>query len=97
MRWAGPPFAMETHDTTTLEVTAVGDKETLIRGCVDCGLFTGRFCDYCYAKERVPTERWAKGQLTPLCSKCDNAHGSCHFCRNLKWCTPPSWGLRGEK
>ena len=72
-----------------VEVLAWGDKEMLSRPCVDCGVTTGRFCDFCYAADRMPGEEWADGQLTPLCSRCDNTHNMCHFCRGLHWCTPP--------
>ena len=72
-----------------LEVLAVGTPETLNRSCVDCGRVTGRFCDYCYAKDRIPDEKWEEGQMTPLCSVCDNKFGACHFCRGLKWSVPP--------
>ena len=75
----------------TLEVLASGTEAMLTRPCVDCGLITGRFCDYCVAADRVPDEDWAHGQLTPLCSKCDNVHNACHFCRGLRWCRPPKW------
>ena len=73
-----------------MTVLAVGDAEMLTRPCVDCGLVTGRFCDYCYAKDRVPSEEWAEGQLTPLCSTCDWKFGMCHFCKGLVWCVPPT-------
>ena len=26
------------------------------RPCVDCGCITGRFCDFCYAVDRIPTD-----------------------------------------
>ena len=71
-----------------LEIMAFGDEEVLTRPCVDCGLVTGRFCDYCNAADRIPDEEWAEGQLTPLCSYCDNKFNRCHFCRNLSWCRP---------
>ena len=60
--------------------------------CVDCGLWTGRFCDYCRAADRVPSERWCDGQPTPLCSQCDNKYRACHFCRRITWCQPHPWG-----
>ena len=75
-----------------LGVTCSGDSATLIRPCVDCGLWTGRFCDCCLASDRMPEEQWAEGQLTPLCSTCDNKHDMCHFCRGLLWCMPAPWG-----
>ena len=80
-----------TVDSVALQVLAAGDVGRLWRPCVECGLKTGCFCDYCYAEDRLPGENWANGQLTPLCSKCDNAFDKCHFCRGLKWCTPPPW------
>ena len=74
-----------------LEVTAWGDYEMLCRPCVDCGQFTGMFCDICRAADRIPDETWAPGQMTPLCSTCDRQHGRCNFCRGVKWCRPPAW------
>ena len=74
-----------------LEVLAMSSEEMLCRPCVDCGLNTGRFCDYCCAVDRIPSEQWAVGQMTPLCSTCDWAHGRCHFCRGLPWCRPFMW------
>ena len=60
--------------------------------CVDCGLNTGRFCDHCFAKDRIPSEEWAPNQLTPLCSKCESRWDACRFCRGVSSCTPPSFG-----
>ena len=69
------------------------DPSILQRPCVDCGLNTGGFCDYCRAADRFPdgdaTGRgWAVGQLTPLCSKCDNWRRACHYCLGI-WVTKP--------
>ena len=50
-----------------MSIICASDQETLVRPCVDCGQMTGRFCDYCYAADRCPDERWAPNQLTPLC------------------------------
>ena len=78
-----------------MEVGAIadeGDAGVLYRPCVDCGMQTGRFCDYCRAADRMPGERWAAGQLTPLCSVCDDEQGSCHYCRGKDWATPPPKG-----
>ena len=72
-----------------MQVLAMGSPAMLNRPCVDCGLFTGRFCDYCLASDRLPDEVWAAGQMTPLCSNCENKHQACHFCRGASWCTPP--------
>ena len=71
-----------------LQVLAVGSPAQLCRPCVDCGLYTGRFCDFCLAETRIPSEQWCRHQYTPLCSTCDNRWDSCHFCRGLHWCTP---------
>ena len=67
-------------------------EELLIRPCVDCGRWTGRYCDYCSAEERSPAEAWEAGQLTPLCSVCDNRWDCCHYCRALAWATPGPHG-----
>ena len=64
---------------------------SLCRPCVDCGLMTGRFCDFCLGAERIPTEEWNPGQMTPLCSFCDNLYDMCHYCRGEDWCTPQPW------
>jgi len=64
-----------------MEVLAFGDMETLCRPCVDCGRRTGRFCDHCLAKWRIPTEQWHSGQHTPFCSYCEELHDRCRFCR----------------
>ena len=72
----------------TMQVYAWGDEDMLLRHCVDCGLRTGCYCDYCYAADRDPTQEWADGQLTPLCSKCDRKHDMCHYCRGEAWATP---------
>ena len=72
-----------------MEVLAWGDEKMLVRPCVDCGLMTGRYCDWCRAADRCPNEQWADGQMTPLCSYCDNMHDACRFCRGLSWCAPP--------
>ena len=87
----GPAVSRDFGGGETLEVVASGSEAMLTRPCVDCGLVTGRFCDYCRAADRIPDEEWAHGQLTPLCSKCDNVHDGCHFCRGLRWCRPPKW------
>ena len=72
-----------------IEVLAMGDREVLVRPCVDCGLMTGCFCDHCEAASRLPHETWAEGQMTPLCTQCERRHGACHFCRKQHWCVPP--------
>ena len=78
-------------------VLAVGDREMLCRPCVDCGLRTGCFCDWCLAADRLPDEKWAAGQLTPLCTHCDREYGACHFCREEPhWVTPPPHDLPQE-
>ena len=71
-----------------MEVFALGDPTMLCRPCVDCGLYTGRFCDYCYDADRIPNDEWARGQLTPLCSRCDNRYDMCHFCRGVHMARP---------
>ena len=47
-----------------------------------------RESDFCLAFDRMPNGHWEAGQMTPLCSHCDNKHGRCHFCRGISWCTP---------
>ena len=77
-----------------VQVLAMGAKTMLCRPCVDCGLYTGRYCDYCKAKDRIPSEKWARGQHTPFCSDCDNWWDECRFCRGVSSCTPPPWGRK---
>ena len=72
-----------------MECICWGDEETLLRPCVDCGLVTGCFCDHCEAEDRLPGERWAAGQMTPLCSRCEIKYRMCHFCRKQDWVAPP--------
>ena len=75
--------------TNTVEFTVLssGSDSTLFyRPCVDCGQTIGCFCDYCEAQERMPDQRWEKGQLTPLCTTCDAMRGACHF-RLYLYCT----------
>ena len=74
-----------------MQVFCFGSQEMLVRPCVDCGQWTGGFCEWCYAKDHAPDEEWAEGQRTPLCSECDNQNKACHFCRGLKACRPPAW------
>ena len=80
------------HGQATLEVLCFGDKETLYRPCVDCGRYTGRYCDYCLAADRIPSETWAPGQATPLCSSCDDNYDRCHYCRGIHMARPFTWG-----
>ena len=77
--------------SATLDVTAFGTDEMLTRPCVDCGLYTGNFCDYCLASTRDPGAEWAPYQQTPLCTACDHARDACHYCLGFKWCAPPPW------
>ena len=101
LRWSGflgleykcirpttPRFAMVGINGHPMRVLASGEPSMLCRPCVDCGLRTGCFCDHCLAEARCPDEKWAPGQMTPLCSKCDTRYDSCHYCRGVIWCTP---------
>ena len=80
-----------------MEVLAYGEESDLLRACVDCGQVTGRFCETlsgdgdCMAATWIPSESWAQGQRTPLCSSCDWRLGACHFCRKVCWATLPKW------
>ena len=79
-----------------MEVIAVaeeGQEHLLLRPCVDCGLRTGCFCDWCLAIDRFPDEEWVPGQHTPLCTVCDQRHNRCHLCRGLNWVAPPPHGV----
>ena len=78
------------------QVLVVGTKKMLCRPCVDCGLFTGIYCDHCEAAHRCPRGAWAAGQMTPLCSFCNKKHRSCHFCRGLDCCVPPPKGTKPQ-
>jgi len=48
--------------------------------CVDCATCTGRFCNYCFAADRLPAQEWVFGQPTPLCSTCEETRGKCKYC-----------------
>ena len=80
----------------SMETLAFGDISDLCRPCVDCGRFTGRFCDgvadNCFAAIRVPSEKWCNGQRTPLCGPCENKFDMCHFCRGVHMCRPFAFG-----
>ena len=83
------------HGLVTMEIGAMSDKVgQLIQPCVDCGLWTGRFCDYCLAEQRMPDSFWEPGQRTPLCSRCDNLRDACHYCLGVSWCAPAPHGSR---
>ena len=79
-----------------MTVTALaGSASSLCRPCVDCGRYTGSFCDNdCLAQTRVPSERWTQGQRTPHCTSCEDKYIVCHFCRQQHWTQPPPWGPR---
>ena len=68
-------------DGVIMGIMAAGDKAMLCRPCVDCGVKTSGFCDFCYAKDRLPNEKWADKQRTPLCIPCDRDYDKCRFCR----------------
>ena len=87
----------EAYQVRDMEVLCCGDEKDLNRPCVDCGLITGRYCDFCLAVTRIPTEAWIQNQHTPLCSKCDWKHGKCHFCRGQSWATRPPWRPEPEE
>ena len=55
----GPGKAVHiTVDGSEMEVLAAGDTEILNRPCIDCGLITGRICEFCLAEDRFPNEVW---------------------------------------
>ena len=82
---------MATGRPIQTQAPAIGQTEMLVRPCVDCGQWTGRYCDYCLAKDRLPNETWCGNQHTPLCSQCENEREACHFCYGKKWVMPPPW------
>ena len=63
-------------DDPAMAVYAAGSIKDLCRPCVDCGLYTGNFCDGIsgsmlfarLAKERVPAEEWCEGQRSAFMS-----------------------------
>ena len=82
-------------------VLAEGSESELYRPCTTCGVWTGNFCEtplqqgkglwqggVCLAAVHIPTERWAPGQRTPLCSKCEARDGACRYCLRISGCTP---------
>ena len=72
-------------DEVALEELASGDP--CLIACVDCGLVTKYCCD-CRGEDHFPQDKWAHGQLIPLCSRCDFMYLGCHFCRGEDWCVP---------
>ena len=92
----GETRAGTTFNLSSMQVLCHDDTKTLCRPCVDCGLYTGRYCDFCQAESRLPNEVWARGQMTPLCSVCDNQRRRCHFCAGKAWVTPPPNGRPPE-
>ena len=81
-----------------VQIYAWGSEQELIRPCVDCGMYTGNYCDYCNAVQRMPTEKWAgPNQGTPLCQACDAARNACHYCKRVAWCTPPGWRPKNKQ
>ncbi len=86
-------FASRDQEPVVVRRRAGGDQATFCNPCVDCGMITGCYCEYCLAECRMPEEAWAPGQCTPLCTKCDRKNdGLCHFCRGVAWVTPQSHG-----
>ena len=86
--------AQSFYDNMT--VTAVSDSaHQLIQPCVDCGLWTGNWCE-CLGSQRMPNSFWEPGQHTPLCSQCEATHGGCHYCRKIQMCTPFAHGHRAD-
>ena len=73
-------------DEVALEKLASGDP--CLIPCVDCGLVTKYCCDLCMGEHHFPQDKWAHGQLIPLCSRCDFMYSRCHFCRGEDWCVP---------
>ena len=83
-----------TMTSATMQVMAMGSVAELTRPCVDCGMYTGSFCEMdCLAVTWVPSERWCAGQHAPHCTKCELKFTFCHFCRKSPWATPPAWGV----
>ena len=77
-------------EAANMEVYAWAESSSMLfRPCVDCGRYTGNFCENdCKAAIWVPAEQWASGQLTPHCTSCERKSVVCHFCRGVRWCTP---------
>ena len=86
-------YPLTPNTMTTLEILSYSDDpEQMCQPCVDCSLYTGCYCDYCYGVERLPNSHWAPGQHTPLCSRCDSLRGACHYCLGVQWCSPAPHG-----
>ena len=88
--WAGTDASG--NPDGNMRVYCSGTNTELFRPCVDCGLYTGRFCDYCLASERIPSEKWAKGQRTPFCGKCEDLREACHYCLGVHLARPFAQG-----
>ena len=87
LRFANAMPQPEAHMT----VFGIGRDDMLRRPCVDCGQWTGCFCDWCFASDRLPDEDWVQEQKTPLCTVCDARFQACHYCRGQLWATQPAW------
>ena len=98
----GPDAALGATPTSKpLPFELVGyalDYRLLIRPCVDCGRWTGDYCegveeDDCFADLHMPGDAWAPDQRTPLCSVCEEESDACHYCREEAWARPKAWGM----
>ena len=91
-------------------IVSAGSVDDFLRPCVDCGETTGNFCEtptqkdcaqwqggICLAARWVPSEDWAENQRAPLCTRCEEVRGACHYCRTVHWCTPPEVLARKHK
>ena len=67
-------------EAALMTVYAVGDTSMLYRPCVDCGQYTGNWCESeCSAKLWLPDLPWADGQITPQCTACEQQFVYCHY------------------
>ena len=88
----GQPSPPKEQQSPPMEVLCASTEVQLTQPCVDCGQWTGSFCDYCFIEQRMPNEGFAPGQMTPLCTHCDRVQEACHYCLEIPWCRPRAWG-----
>ena len=67
---------------------AYGTCDDLRRPCVDCGLYTGCFCDG-LPSPQLCRPKIGKGNRRP-CAPCDRRMEICHFCRGVPQITSPA-------
>ena len=63
--------------------------EIFKKPCVDCEHPTCNICEGCMVPDYLPGEEGKPGKTRPLCNKCEDKMGECHFCRKRACGAPP--------